>query len=183
MGEARAPEVLDEHRVHRPRVPHDQAGQQPTCLGPEHVDGGLAQLLPQTPGDPLHPRRVAHRRRGRPRRQPGHQPLVRGGRGDRGPDAHGLARQQPEPLVGGAEEDHGVVQPGARPAVVQPGDRGLGDDARRAHSADRRRVAVQLQVEVDGPSSFGGPGQRRGLAGGLPDRRRGGGDRQGREHT
>ncbi|WP_072912024.1 hypothetical protein [Geodermatophilus obscurus] len=160
MGEPCPPEVLDEHRVHRPRVPHDQAGQQPTCLRPEHVDGGPAQLLPQVAGDPLRPPRVAHRRRRRPRRQPGHQALLRGGRGDRGPDAHGLARQQSEPLVGGAEEDHGVVQPGTRPAVVQRGDRGLDDDARRASPADRRRVAVQFQVEVDGAAFPGGPGER-----------------------
>ncbi|WP_245700459.1 hypothetical protein [Geodermatophilus siccatus] len=154
------PEVLEEHRVHRLRVPDDQARQEPARLRPEHPDSGLAQPLPQTPGDPLHRRRLPDRHRRRPGRQPRHHALPRGGRGDRGADPDHLARQQSAPLVGGAEEHHGVVQPGARAAVLQHGDGGLHDGPRRARPAHRGRVAVELHEQLDRPPSLGHPGQR-----------------------
>ncbi len=170
------PEVLDEHRVHRLRVPDDQAGQQPTRLRPEHPAGQLAQLLPQSSGGPLQRRRLPHGHRRRPRRQPRHHALLRGGRGDRRPDPHHLTRQQPAPLVGRAEEDHRVVQQGARAAVVQRGDRGLDDGPRRTHPAHRRGVPVELHDQLDRPPLVGDPGQRGRLPRRLPHRRRGRGD-------
>ncbi|MGR6963016.1 hypothetical protein ACU610_00925 [Geodermatophilus sp. URMC 61] len=160
MGQPGPPEVLDEHRVHRLRVADDQARQEPARLRAEHPDGGLAQSLPQSPGDLLHHRRPADRHRRRPRRQPRHHALLRGGRGDRGPHPDHLARQQPAPLVGGAEEHHGVVQPGVRAAVLQRGDGGLHDDPRRPSPAHRCRVAVERDDQLDRPPPLGDPGER-----------------------
>ncbi|MGY1763804.1 hypothetical protein ACI79G_17595 [Geodermatophilus sp. SYSU D00779] len=160
MRQPGPPEVLDEHRVHRLRVPDDQARQEPARLRSEDPDGGLAQPLPQPPGGPLYRRRLPDRHRRRPGRQLRHHALLGGGRGDRGADPDHLARQQSAPLVGGAEEHHGVVQPGARAAVLQRGDGGLDDDARWPHPAHRGRVAVELHDQLERPPSLGHPGQR-----------------------
>jgi hypothetical protein len=160
VRQAGPPEVLDQHRVHRLGVPDDQARQEPAGLRPEHLDGGPAQPLPQFPGGPLHRRRLADGHRRRPRRQPRHHALLGGGRSDRRPHPDHLARQQPAPLVGRTEQDHGVVQPGARAAVLERGDRGLDDGPWRTSPAHRRRVAVELQDQLDRPPSLGDRGQR-----------------------
>ncbi|MBB3082602.1 hypothetical protein FHR93_000783 [Geodermatophilus sabuli] len=178
-GEVRepgAPEVLLEDGVHRPGVPHHEAREQPTRLRAEHPHGGRGERVPDRPGHPLTPGRTAQRGRWRAGRHPGHQPVARVRRRDRGPEAHRLPRQQPPPLLGGREEHHVVGQPGPGTAVVQPGDRGLDDHPRRAGTAHGPGVAVEFHVQQHRPPRLGHRDQGGGLPCRGPDRGGAGGD-------
>ena len=168
VGQAGAAEVLGENRVHRPRVPHDQPGQQPRRGVAEHPRRRVGQSVAQTAGELLHPRYRADGL-GRPaRREPGDHVLGRRRDRDGGAGTHLLTGQQVRPALLGCEDDHpgGQVHPAV--AVLEDGDRGVECQARRRGGTDPPRVTVDLQDHRHRPLA-GHLRQRRGRAGGAPD--------------
>ncbi|SMO92035.1 hypothetical protein SAMN06273567_107117 [Geodermatophilus aquaeductus] len=177
VGQPGAPEVLLQHRVEAPGVPHDQPGQQPVGRCVQHPPRRGGQPVAHRAGGPLQPRRLLHRLGRPPRRQPGDDAL--GGRHgrDRHPRPDDLAGQHPGPVLRRGEQHRPGAQPDRARVVGDGGDRDVEDQPRRTDAPDAPRVAVHLQDHADRPAA-GRLGQRGRGTGGTAD----GGDRGGGGH-
>ncbi len=170
MGQARAPEVLGQHRLHRAGVAHDEPRQQPAGTRPEDARCGPGQALTQVVRDPLRPPRRAHRGRRAPGGQDRHEVAV-ARQGHRRPDAHRLARGEVGPRFRGREEQHVVPDPDRPVAEAHSRRRRVGDDPRRPGAGQPAGQVAQLQLHLQGAALLRRRPERGGVDGQRPQRR------------
>jgi hypothetical protein len=161
MGQPRPPEVLLQQGIHGAGVADDQPWQQPGRAGVEHARRGCREPAPDGTGRTLHGPRSAEELRRTPRRHHGHHVVPSAWLGGQHPRPDVLTRQQIRPLLRRGEEQHRGVHVPNVPAVQQLQDGGVGDHPRPAGSADRARVGIHLQDDVDRPTGVGHGRQRR----------------------
>ncbi|MDT0275979.1 hypothetical protein [Blastococcus goldschmidtiae] len=160
MREPGPPELLVEHRIQLPRVPHHEARQQPGRTRLEHPVGRAGQAVPQFSGDPLP--RVGDAEGGRRTacREHRHDVVPGPGRRDHRLDPGRLAGQElPPPLFRGEEQD-GRLEVLDPLSVAEDGDRRVGDDPGPAAAGEEVRIAVEVQVHRDGPVVVGQRAER-----------------------
>jgi hypothetical protein len=161
MRQPRPPEVLDENRIHSPRVARDEAGQQSRRACVQHPGRRGAEPVPHDARGALHGARRADGDRRPPRGQDGDRLVPRSRHRGACPDTHGLPRHDVAPALGRGEEQDGRGEPIPGATVVQGGHRRVRHHLRRPDPGQYVRIVVQLHGHPDRATGLGSRAQGR----------------------
>jgi hypothetical protein len=172
VGQSGPSEVLLEHRIHRPGVTDDEAGQQARWPAVQDARSRVAQPFPDGAGRPVQQVRLADDRGWAAGGDDRDHVVALLGQRETHPDADRLPRDHAPPLLGRSEQQHvGAQVVRGRPVHEQDCGR-VRHHARGAGAAQRVRGAVQLEDHRRRPFGLRCRAQRRALPRRSPDRRR-----------